>query len=113
MNDECAIIACLATDPRARRYELDLLRDIRERRQGARLLGVCEREDVVARGLCDQLIVLTSGAEGVPDELRICTDVLVCQLLAFFASRARGLAPDSPSPSGVISRVVQGVTIYE
>ena len=113
MNDECAIIACLATDPRARRYELDLLRDVRERRQGARLLGVCEREDVVARGLCDQLIVLTSGAEGVPDELRICTDVLVCQLLAFFASRARGLAPDSPSPSGVISRVVQGVTIYE
>ncbi|MCQ2348494.1 MAG: SIS domain-containing protein [Paludibacteraceae bacterium] len=39
--------------------------------------------------------------------------VLVGQLLGFYASVSHGLCPDTPSVSGNISRVVEGVTIYE
>ncbi len=109
----CAIIACLSSSARTRRYELDLLRDLRDRRQGAGILAVSAVDDPMARRLSDRLVVLARPGEELLDELRVLTDVVACQMLAFFASRARGVAPDSPSPSGVISRVVQGVTIYE
>lgn len=35
-----------------------------------------------------------------------------CQRLAWHAARALGHAPDNPSPSGTLNRVVQGVTLY-
>lgn len=38
--------------------------------------------------------------------------VLVGQLLGYYASLAHDLCPDTPSVSGNISRVVEGVTIY-
>ena len=40
------------------------------------------------------------------------TAILPGQLLGLFSAIALGIPPDSPSPSGAISRVVQGVTIY-
>jgi len=41
------------------------------------------------------------------------TDVAVGQILGTFKSMDLGLKPDCPSASGVINRVVQGVTIYD
>ena len=38
--------------------------------------------------------------------------VFVGQLLGLFKSIDKGLSPDSPSISGNISRVVEGVTLY-
>lgn len=35
-----------------------------------------------------------------------------CQRLAWHAARALGHAPDNPSPSGTLNRVVQGVTLH-
>lgn len=35
-----------------------------------------------------------------------------CQRLAYFAAKALGHAPDNPSPSGTLNRVVQGVTLH-
>lgn len=35
-----------------------------------------------------------------------------CQRLAWYAARALGHAPDNPSPSGSLNRVVQGVTLH-
>jgi hypothetical protein len=37
---------------------------------------------------------------------------VVGQLLGLFASLEYGFKPDAPSAGGVISRVVEGVTIY-
>lgn len=39
--------------------------------------------------------------------------LLAGQVLGVLSSLKAGLKPDSPSPSGLISRVVQGVTLYE
>jgi tagatose-6-phosphate ketose/aldose isomerase len=38
---------------------------------------------------------------------------LIGQLLGFYKSLELGFDPDNPSISGVINRVVQGVTLYE
>ena len=46
-------------------------------------------------------------------ELNNIPATLIGQLLGFYRSLELGLNPDNPSVSGSISRVVQGVTIYE
>ena len=47
-----------------------------------------------------------------PDDLRTPFEILIPQLLGYHLSRGLGLNPDNPSPDGVITRVVQGVTIH-
>ena len=46
-------------------------------------------------------------------ELNSVPVTLAGQLLGFYKSLELGLNPDNPSVSGSISRVVQGVNIYE
>jgi len=55
--------------------------------------------------------VPATGA-GVGDEYRAPVDVMFGQLLGLFSSIRWNLMPDSPSPDGVISRVVQNVSIH-
>jgi tagatose-6-phosphate ketose/aldose isomerase len=64
-------------------------------------------------GLVDDLVELSGQDERViEDGFRPPLDVMVAQLLALRLSLALGLDPDNPSPRGVISRVVEGVRIY-
>ena len=48
----------------------------------------------------------------LPDALRPPLDVIFGQLLGLFCSLEAGLKPDTPSPSGAISRVVSHVKIH-
>jgi tagatose-6-phosphate ketose/aldose isomerase len=113
IDESCLVVACLSSQEKVRCYELDLLRDLRARGQGAGILALSVRDDPEIRALADHHILIAPDGDAIPDELRVLTDIVACQLLAFFAARARGLMPDCPSPDGVISRVVQGVRIYE
>ncbi len=56
---------------------------------------------------------MTTGASGLADYLRTPAEIVFPQLLAFHLSLRLGLNPDSPSPGGVINRVVEGVVIYD
>ncbi|MGA2976919.1 MAG: SIS domain-containing protein [Spirochaetia bacterium] len=113
INGQCLIVACLSSDPRVRRYEMDLLRELRQKGQGAGMLAISARDDPEIGRIADQVVAPVRPDEEIPDELRIFTDIVACQILAFNASRGLGLMPDNPSPGGVINRVVQGVTIYD
>ena len=54
---------------------------------------------------------------GVPAEVKRCyksvSYIFVAQLLGFYKALDLKRSPDNPSVSGNISRVVEGVTIYE
>ncbi|HWF46935.1 MAG TPA: hypothetical protein VG168_08020, partial [Bryobacteraceae bacterium] len=56
---------------------------------------------------------ILSLAPELPDSLRTPFDILFPQLLAYSLTLAIGADPDNPSPAGVITRVVEGVRIYE
>ena len=116
IDTDCAVVACLSSDPKVRCYEMDLLRELRRKGQGGSVMALSVHDDPGLSDCVDLPIVLLPGAADdreIPDTLRVLTDIVACQVLAFSRSRALGLMPDNPSPGGVISRVVQGVTVYD
>ncbi len=58
------------------------------------------------------MIELSNAGEKVDEEFLSVCSVLPAQILGFFKAIDLGLEPDSPSVTGAITRVVQGVTIY-
>jgi tagatose-6-phosphate ketose/aldose isomerase len=112
VSSDCLVAAALASDPYVRQYEMDLLRELHRKGQGAGTLIICDRATDEIRQLASLCIELYPDGEAIGDAYRVLTDVVVGQVLATFKCLAVGLKPDNPSESGTISRVVQGVTIY-
>ncbi len=108
VEPETLVICFISSDARRRRYEMDLVSELRSKRIG-RLLAIAPPS--VDTALFDE--VISTGASALPDYLRTPADIVFCQLLGYCLSLQAGLDPDSPSPGGVINRVVQGVRIYE
>lgn len=108
LQPDTLVICFVSSEERRRRYELDLIEELRAKRLG-RLIGL------VPPGVDGSLldVVISTEASVLPDYLRTPAEIVFCQLLAYYASLAVGLDPDHPSPAGVIHRVVQGVRIYE
>jgi tagatose-6-phosphate ketose/aldose isomerase len=58
---------------------------------------------------CDSYVAVS---DDIDDAYRPVVDVIFGQMLGLYCSVAHELKPDSPSPSGVINRVVQRFRIY-
>lgn len=113
VNERCAVIAALSSDPRVRRYEMDMLKELKAKGQGCCTLAICDRADDAIRSAASHVIELFPNGKEMEDGYRVLTDVVVGQVLALFKSLAVGLRPDNPSTTGTINRVVQGVVIYD
>ncbi len=113
VDGRCAVVASLSGRQRVRRYELDLLRELREKEQGCATLVIGCAGVAAAAEWASHVIDLGVDSAELPDEFRVMSDVVVGQLLGTFKSLELGLQPDNPSTSGIINRVVQGVVIYE
>lgn len=110
LNEETLFVSFLSLDPMRRRYEEDLLTEIKKKQLGKMRVIVSPDSEGDLIGLADQ--VLTLSAPGLRDEYRPPVDVMLAQSLGLFSSLKLGLKPDSPSPNGAISRVVNHVSIY-
>jgi tagatose-6-phosphate ketose/aldose isomerase len=105
ITPETLIVVFVSSDPYTRRYDLDLLQELRAERRAARVIAVTS--DTTVQG--DSLQV---GAPSAGDDA-LCFPYMVCgQLYAFHRSVMLGNSPDQPSRSGTVSRVVRGVTIH-
>ena len=115
IDDKTLVVYFLSKEDWARRYELDLIRQIHAKKQGLRRIAVCENGDEPDIGRFVDCVVDLSkkGDSNIPDLCRPILDVLVGQLLGLFKSVSLGLKPDNPNRSGVIARVVEGVRIYD
>jgi tagatose-6-phosphate ketose/aldose isomerase len=114
LNKETVVIFFLSSESKARRYELDLVQSAHAKDLGMRRIAVGYGLGGDVAELVDDMVEL-SNPEGhlVEDGFRPPLDVMVAQLVALRLSLALGLDPDNPSPRGVISRVVEGVKIYD
>lgn len=105
------VICLLSNDRGSRRYEEDLIKELRGKNLG-HIVGICNDEsgDNGIKSLFDEVIpALLPQAH---DDMRTPFEILAVQLLGYHLSLRAGLNPDSPSPDGVINRVAQGLRIY-
>jgi tagatose-6-phosphate ketose/aldose isomerase len=113
IHERTLIAAFLSEDPFARRYELDLLEELRRKRIGKAVLAVADRLGEAAALADVGLEYDPDGKLRVPAEYAPPIQVLAGQLAGLFKSLELGLEPDNPSKAGVIHRVVEGVKVYD
>lgn len=107
VDDTTLVVVLLSNDPQARRYDLDLLRELRADGRAGRVLALdagAAPEDGDAFAF--------EGVSSAGDLALALPYIVFCQSFAFLQSLALGLRPDTPSRSGTVNRVVRGVTIY-
>jgi tagatose-6-phosphate ketose/aldose isomerase len=109
VNDTTLVAIFLSNHPYTRRYDVDLLEEIRREGNAGGLLAITARNDGIALGI-DQ-IVLPSMEDATDVDLLI-PFIAAPQIFAFEQSIGRGLSPDHPNISGTVNRVVQGVRIH-
>jgi tagatose-6-phosphate ketose/aldose isomerase len=109
LNSRTLVVVLLANDSHARRYDLDLLAELRSDGIAGRVLALIARQGGTTGHPDD---VLVPGLANASD-LGLCLPFAVfAQSLAFMQSLALGIRPDTPNAAGAVSRVVKGVSIY-
>jgi tagatose-6-phosphate ketose/aldose isomerase len=107
VKPDTLVLCLLSNDPVRRRYEEDLIDELRTKKIGY-LVGIVDPG--ASNGLFDDVIPAIAPQE--IDALRTPYEILGPQLIGYHLSLRIGLNPDNPSPNGVINRVVQGVRIH-
>ena len=110
LDDQSLFVCFLSGDKGVQGYERDLLREIGSKKIARRRIVVGGSE--LATDSYAEDYLAPAGVTGIADEYRAPVDVMFGQLLGLFSSMQWKLMPDSPSPGGVITRVVEKVNIY-
>ncbi len=114
IDEETLVVAFVSDNRYTRKYEEDLLNEIREKKLGRAVLVVCNKKNDLLDKVSDFIFECDPEEEmQLPDDYMPPVYVIAGQLLGLFKSIALGFRPDSPSESGVIHRVVKGVKIYD
>ena len=111
VNPESLIVYLLSPEESIQRYERDLIVQIKARNHIKAYVLVCQHKPGMDESNWD-LCIETGLPEGIPACYGAVSYIFVAQLLGYYKSIDSGLNPDSPSVSGNISRVVEGVTLY-
>jgi tagatose-6-phosphate ketose/aldose isomerase len=108
VNARTLVVVYVSNDPLTRKYDHDLIDELRRDGRAARVIEVTTRpRNDAAR---DTLHV--SGMADAADVELLWPYIAVAQLYAFHQSRILGLSPDNPNKEGTVNRVVQGVRLY-
>jgi tagatose-6-phosphate ketose/aldose isomerase len=108
VTPDTLVLCFLSSSRYRRRYEEDLVGQLREKGLG-RIVGIVP--EGADGNLYDECIPASAGH--IRDELRVPFEIPFAQLLAYHLSLREGLDPDNPSPTGAITRVVQKFAIYD
>jgi len=110
VHPDTLVVCFLSSDPTARAYECDLIRELDQKNLGMLKLIVGEVPPDLVRDR--DVVIECRGLAEVGDDSAPVVDVVVGQVLGFFRCLGVGLRPDSPSETGVINRVVQSFTLH-
>lgn len=111
VNDRTLVVVFVSNDPYTRRYDLDLLRELRQDGRAARVLAISAQPLDGDSGQAGDNVLL-AGLTQASDLALAFPCVVFAQRFALLQSLRLGLTPDNPSVSGTVSRVVRGVTIH-
>jgi tagatose-6-phosphate ketose/aldose isomerase len=106
LNTQTLFTSFLSSGDTRRRYDVDLLNEVRAKGIVKMIIAIGATNAESDYSLC------CPAFERIDDAYRPPVDIIYSQMLGLFSSIELGMKPDSPSPSGVISRVVQKFAIY-
>lgn len=106
LDPHTLVVVMRSIEPVARRYEQDLLDELRRDGIAGRVLSVGPGTDAAMPG--DWVLDVPT----MPDAWLAPLWLTVAQRYALHRSAGMGLTPDNPFPDGTVNRVVQGVTIH-
>lgn len=109
VDDETLVVMFISNQPYTRQYDLDLLAELRRDQIAKKVIAIADtQDDAISAGMhC----YLPAGDAFTDTELLFCF-LVYAQLFALNQSLNVGNTPDTPSASGTVNRVVQGVIIH-
>ncbi|MGW7072587.1 SIS domain-containing protein [Streptomyces sp. NPDC054855] len=108
LTDDTAVVVYVSNNPYTRRYDLDIVAELRAALPPGGVIAIAARPD----GLPLEGTWVLPVPEDADDAAFALLAVVCAQLIALRASLIRGIRPDNPFPSGEVNRVVQGVTVH-
>lgn len=109
VNAQTQVIVLISNNPHTRRYDLDLLSELRRD-------GVARRVVALAAAPLEEIEqgdhIYLPLAENFNDSQLALGLLVYAQIYALAQSLHFGMTPDNPSPEGRVNRVVQGVKIH-
>ena len=113
VNEQSIVVYLMQDKEDIQRYERDLVKQVSGNNKLVAQVIVSAGARVNIEGVEEDLQVVMPNGSDKTSIYGILPYVVVGQLLGFYTSVAHGLCPDTPSVSGNIHRVVEGVIIYE
>lgn len=111
IDEKTVVLFLFSNNDCVQRYERDLVLSMQKGKKAMRLIGV---SDSPVTGVhLDESLCFSETRSAMDEEFLAICSVLPAQMLGLFKSLELGLKPDNPSVSGAISRVVEGVVIYD
>ena len=109
VNEKTVVVVFGSTDPYTKLYDLDLVREVAEDEIARKVILLTEQKEDLEN--VEQVIL--SSQQLADDVYRVFPYIVYGQLFALLTSLKVGNRPDTPSPTGTVNRVVQGVIIHE
>lgn len=109
VDNETLVVVFVSSHPYTRQYDLDLLAELRRDQQALRVVAIAAETDAIIEA--GPHILLPPSRTFIDMELAFCF-LMYAQVFALTQSISIGNTPDTPSASGTVNRVVQGVVIH-
>jgi tagatose-6-phosphate ketose/aldose isomerase len=108
VNERTLVFVYVSNDALTRKYDHDLIDELRRDGRAARVIEVTARP----RGEASRDTLPVPGMADAADVELLWPYIAIAQLYAFHQSRTLGFSPDNPNKEGTVNRVVQGVRLY-
>lgn len=113
-NDNTLIFIYISEDPYTRKYDIDMLKEIYNDEGGHRVIAISNKYYEEVEENSNKYFYLNKDGNNIDNTgFMSLLYALYAQLVALFYSINVNVEPDDPNPSGIVNRVVKGVTIYK
>ncbi|MFD2444354.1 SIS domain-containing protein [Bacillus sp. CGMCC 1.16607] len=111
LDADTLVVVFLSCHSYTRKYDIDILQEIYGEKDRGKVIAISSIPDETAENHCD-LFYNANLSEINEDIFLTLPYILYAQTFAMYKSIRFGFSPDNPSPTGVVNRVVKGVTIH-
>jgi tagatose-6-phosphate ketose/aldose isomerase len=111
INASTLVVYIFSNDEYTLKYEKDLVNSMKKGNRPLLEIGIMESQQTDIK--LDHKFYFAENGSVIPEGFLTVCSVIPAQIISFYKSLQMGLRPDAPSHSGAITRVVEGVQIYD